>query len=89
MPFAATIALQKCPCDYTFFLTFLLHRFVSYLQKAGYDFLSNMQVFDPNDWNSIYFGLIRVFEFDDDLVNKKIAEQVCCIRWMSGSDIGD
>ena len=64
-----------------------MHLYVSYQQETGYDFLSNMQVFDPKDRASIKFGLLRVFNFSNDLINKKIAEQVHCIGCVRGSGI--
>ena len=53
-----------------------MHLYVSHQQKTGYDFLSNMQAFEENDKGSIKAGLRRVFAYDHDRINKKIAEQV-------------
>ena len=46
-----------------------------------------MQVFDPQDKVSIYYGLKRVFDWDHNLINNTIAEQVHCIALMRGSGI--
>ncbi len=48
------------------------------MQEAGYDFIKEMQVFDPNDRNSIYVGLRRVYDYDNEKINRAIAEQVLC-----------
>ncbi len=46
-----------------------------------------MQVFDPKDKDSIYWGLNAVFQYDNKLINKKIAEQVLCIGGIRDSGI--
>ena len=47
-----------------------------------------MSVYDPNDKESIYYGLRRVFDWDNGIINEKIADQVhmyqqvrCGICW--------
>jgi hypothetical protein len=47
-----------------------------FFQEEGYDFLGKMDVYDPNDKESILYGLRRVFDFDNEIINKKIADQV-------------
>ena len=50
--------------------------YVSFSQVAGYDFLGKMDVYDPNDKRSILLGLRRVFDFNEGIINEKIADQV-------------
>ena len=49
---------------------------LSFPQEAGYGFLEKMDVYDPSDKKSIYYGLRRVFNFDNSIINQKIADQV-------------
>ena len=82
--------LQQALCENASMITHfdnVLHLFVSYPQQAGYNFLSKMQAFDPKDKDSIFWGLMEVFKYNDNHINKKIAEQVHCIGWIRGSGI--
>jgi hypothetical protein len=46
------------------------------LQEPNYDFYGNMQLFDDNDRASIEWGLQRVFDFQESLINAAVAAQV-------------
>ena len=48
---------------------------VTCLQEANYDFYGNMKLFDPNDRESIEWGLKRVFDYDVPRINAAVAEQ--------------
>jgi hypothetical protein len=53
-------------------------------QGLGYDFFSNMKLFDSNDRNAIEWGLKRVFDYEKSKINQAITSQVlfnlvCCV----------
>jgi len=46
------------------------------LQEESYDFYRNMRLFDPNDRESIEWGLKRVFNYNVSRINAAVAAQV-------------
>ena len=51
-------------------------REVTCLQEANHDFYGNMKLYDPNDRESIEWGLQRVFDYDVPRINAAVADQV-------------
>ena len=51
-------------------------REVTCLQEANHDFYGNMKLDDPNDRESIEWGLKRVFDYDVPRINAAVADQV-------------